>query len=83
MMENTVRFAWEPKTDEYYRERIKVLEKENARLRRMINDADMGSVAAEMSTSYMQNELDQKDAKIAELERALLNVTLGWKGGAI
>lgn len=83
MMENTVRFAWEPKTDEYYRERIKVLEKENARLRRMINDADMGSVAAEMSTSYMQNELDQKDAKIAELERALLNVTLGWKGGAV
>ena len=83
MMENTVRFAWEPKTDEYYRERIKVLEKENARLRRMINDADMGSVAAEMSTSYMQNKLDQKDAKIAELERALLNVTLGWKGGAV
>lgn len=83
MMENTVRFAWEPKTDEYYKERIKVLEKENARLRRMINDADMGSVAAEMSTSYMQNELDQKDAKIAELERALLNVTLGWKGGAV
>ena len=82
-MENTVRFAWEPKTDEYYRERIKVLEKENARLRRMITDADMGSVAAEMSTSYMQNELDQKDAKIAELERALLNVTLGWKGGAV
>ena len=83
MMENTVRFAWEPKTDEYYKERIKVLEKENARLRRMINDADMGSVAAEMSTSYMQNELDQKDARIAELETALLNVTLGWKGGAV
>ena len=82
-MENTVRFAWEPKTDEYYRERIKVLEKENARLRRMINDADMGSVAAEMSTSYMQNELDQKDARIAELETALLNVTLGWKGGVV
>ena len=82
-MENTVRFAWEPKTDEYYRERIKVLEKENARLRRMITDADMGSVAAEMSTSYMQNELDQKDARIAELETALLNVTLGWKGGAV
>ena len=82
-MENTVRFAWEPKTDEYYKERIKVLEKENARLRRMINDADMGSVAAEMSTSYMQNKLAQKDAKIAELERALLNVTLGWKGGAV
>lgn len=82
-MENTVRFAWEPKTDEYYRERIKVLEKENARLRRMINDADMGSVASEMSTSYMQNELAQKDARIAELETALLNVTLGWKGGAV
>lgn len=82
-MENTVRFAWEPKTDEYYKERIKVLEKENARLRRMINEADMGSVAVEKNTNYMQNELAKKDAKIAELERALLNVTLGWKGGAV
>ena len=82
-MEQTTKFAWEPKTDEYYKERIKALEKENARLRRMIDDADKGSIVADMGKAYSENIIAQKDARISELETALLNVTLGWKGGAV
>lgn len=86
-MENVTKFKWDPAPDDFYKARIATLEKENNEMHSKYDEATEYIMQLRMENVKLREDLEdiieKKGARIAELETALLNVTLGWKGGAV